>query len=388
MDSVRIMPTRLEGVNDALAGIDKSDTYGIAFTQNNSFFSAGWTDDQGIYIFSQFLHKVFGLNSIDSINLFYMLVLVLGFVFFSIGIFSLFKNIKTRVVSVLTIVVLSLLTYKISDLYIMFYFSSSLLFLFLYIMKNRFSFKSKLLILLIFGILLGISNIFRSHASTAVVLFIISYIFINGLNKSKIIAMITSLIGGLVLTSMLWNITIIQPKTTFLENTKTMTPITTQHPFWHSVYIGLGFIDNPYVGQYLDEVGIEKVKSISPEVKYLSTEYEEILKKETFSFIISHPGLFFQTIGAKFGVMFFYALVFMNIGIYWIIKNITVKEFIPFGLAISFNSLFGFLVIPATIYLLGFIIFVVLFTIYFVSKSFEEKEMINETEIYCNPPKN
>lgn len=58
---------------------------------------------------------------------------------------------------------------------------------------------------------------------------------------------------------------------------------------WHSMYIGLGFEDNPYGIYYKDECGIAKAKSINPVAEYHSEEYFQILKEEYFKILKNDP---------------------------------------------------------------------------------------------------
>ncbi|KIM06100.1 MAG: hypothetical protein KN64_00980 [Sulfurovum sp. AS07-7] len=73
--------------------------------------------------------------------------------------------------------------------------------------------------------------------------------------------------------------------------------------------------------------------------------------------------------------MFLYFILFANIGLYcfYKIKNKDVNFLLPFGIAISFNSIFGFLVIPSINYLIGFITLSTIFAIYYIDAYLREK---------------
>ncbi|WP_066404429.1 hypothetical protein [Aliarcobacter cryaerophilus] len=374
----KIMPTRYEGLEDAISGMNKSNIYGVG-EKNGDFFNAGWSDDQGLYVFSQFLNKYFDLTAMESIGLFYVLIISLGFVLYILGSMLLFSNKKTIFVSFIGILILTLLTYKVRDTYIMFYFTGSFVFIFIWMFKKQKDIKPALLLSMLFiiGLSLEMSNLFRGHAGTGVLLFICLYIFLSRFCiKNKVLFISVFLTSSLAI-NFLWSNTIQIPKERFLKQVGTDLPITSSHPFWHSVYIGLGFVDNHIVSTYKDEIGIEKVKSINSDVKYLSMEYENILRGEVILYVIKYPLLFLQNISAKIGVLVFYFILFVNLGIYYIvknIKNIEYRETLPFYVGILFNSLFGILVIPSLNYIIGFISFSILFAIYIMNYAFEKNK--------------
>src|SRR5205823_5534290 len=88
------------------------------------------------------------------------------------------------------------------------------------------------------------------------------------------------------------------------------------HPFWHSIYIGLGYLRNSDVPEYRDEVGFAKVQALRPEVAYPSTEYEQVLKRETFNLAKRRPFLILANLLVKFLVVSLFCLCAANVGLY------------------------------------------------------------------------
>jgi len=144
------------------------------------------------------------------------------------------------------------------------------------------------------------------------------------------------------------------------------------HPLWHSVYIGLGFLDNEYGLKYNDDVAYNKVRSISPGTRLVSPEYEQILKRETFKFIREHPRFVLYTLFAKLGIAFFFLLVFANIGL---LAAIRYPKGWPLELsfwgAISISALPGIIVIPTPPYLLGLIALATIYGIVSINHAVE-----------------
>ena len=55
----------------------------------------------------------------------------------------------------------------------------------------------------------------------------------------------------------------ILPKLTFPGRMK-------QHPMWHSIYIGLGYLPNDLGLRYRDDVATAKVRELAPDSGYLT----------------------------------------------------------------------------------------------------------------------
>jgi hypothetical protein len=248
------------------------------------------------------------------------------------------------------------------------------LFLYLIDKNNKKNIFFMLVILAYFSV---VSHIIRSYSFVPTVLFVLIYLFFNLKSSIKyyyISFLILSIFAGYASYKVYENS--INNK---LIELNADANLNTKHVFWHSVYIGLGYVDNEYIPHYLDEVAMQKVYSIDPSIKYLSKEYEEVLKNETFKFIKEHKMIAIQNFGAKFGVMFLYFLIFSNIGFYcfYASKNRKNREFfLPCLCALCFNAIFGFLVVPSVNYLLGFVSFSVIFAIYYINNYINEKRFL------------
>lgn len=134
------------------------------------------------------------------------------------------------------------------------------------------------------------------------------------------------------------------------------------HPFWHSVYIGFGYVKNDAVPEYRDEVGIAKVCSMDAAAGFTSPQYESDLRTATLQLVRARPGLVVRNLLAKLLVVLAYLLVFGNIG--WLAlfrRPLILAIDLAFFAAMAFNSLFGLLVVPRAGYLLGMIAYAALF---------------------------
>jgi hypothetical protein len=63
----------------------------------------------------------------------------------------------------------------------------------------------------------------------------------------------------------------------------------TQHPLFHTAYIGLGYLHNDFGIRFKDGVASARVQSEDPGTVYMSHRYETIIRRAYFSFLEAHP---------------------------------------------------------------------------------------------------
>jgi len=119
------------------------------------------------------------------------------------------------------------------------------------------------------------------------------------------------------------------------------------HPFWHSVYIGLGWVHNSEVARYRDDVGFAKVQSIDPDAVALpccSPRYEAVLRNEVIRIAEHKPWIIAENLLAK--------LTFVGVGVGLLL--LPVRRWDPaFAVSIALGALPGILVTPNPAYILG-----------------------------------
>lgn len=219
----------------------------------------------------------------------------------------------------------------------------------------------------------GCFHLMRSHSGTAVLLFSMVLLLFTRQDSWRRKGLIV--MGMFVMVAIPWLYTHSlskQAAKTILAHEALYPPGANQHPFWHSVYIGFGFVNNPYVSAYKDEVAVEKVKSIDPSVGYLSKEYESILRREVFA--IHNIAFWIMNIGAKGGVVVVYLLLFANVGVVLRLFSRGGHQCeLAFIVALSFSAVPGVLIVPYRAYLLGMIAFAVLYNIVTVNMKWTQE---------------
>ena len=71
------------------------------------------------------------------------------------------------------------------------------------------------------------------------------------------------------------------------------------HPFWHSAYIGLGYLPNRWGIAWKDASAEAAVRRVDPKAPYLSARYSSILEHRYFHILREDPGFVLRTYAEK-----------------------------------------------------------------------------------------
>ena len=367
MKLFQTMPCRVKSYEAALNGFKKTDTYLIAFNDicnggKEILIPAGYTDYVGSFLYIPYISNTLNLN-VETVTTFFYIFY--GLICISLSLLGLYRFYETKpalIHGTLSIIGIGLICIFISDTYSFYGLTS--LGLITWWSKIKIILKkidSKRLIFFAFtGLLIGFSNTVRGNSGTDIFLSIscvlILYSYINrSFYKFYIIILILAPILFIN-----YQIDLLKNKSRnyLIENTdvQKVYDLNFVRAIWHNAYYGLGYlsINNEDVPEPSDTYSVKKAKEIKPDVIYYSKEYEKILKNEYFNFVKNYPFLYIKIIFSKAGLILFYFVFFLNIGIYFLFKNKLKSETILFfGSGIIFNSLFGILAEPDYTYLLG-----------------------------------
>jgi hypothetical protein len=134
------------------------------------------------------------------------------------------------------------------------------------------------------------------------------------------------------------------------------------HPFWHTIFLGFGYLQNQWGLRYDDAIGAATVNHLIPGGALMySPIYETTLRNHLVVLFRQDPDFFIETIFAKIGVIFGYFLRWANVGI--IAACLRPQSLVltgAFGVALAWSALPGLLTMPVPCYLLGFSTFAAL----------------------------
>lgn len=338
------------------------------------FKPAGFTDNVGIYYIVPRIATWLGLDLGGSIDAFLGGMVLLSLAVGMVGAFLLYRRWSVRCVAFLMLAGVSLIAWCVGNVYIV--YSSAVIAIVpwcVYLYRGGSGSPGHVLVGFAAGIVIGVANFLRSHSGTAVFIFllplILSYPRADRTKKALLVAVV---LLGILLSSMPFRLAVRERDRFLAQNAPGYGDVAARHPFWHSVYIGFGYLSNEYGIRYEDEVAARKVREISPKAGYVSAEYEKILRGEIFRLTLRHPLFVLRTVFAKAGVLFLFFLIFANLG-FLFRKRFPQDRAVEnsFFAALAFSALPGILVIPQPGYILGYIAFAALYGINGVERIIE-----------------
>jgi len=364
---MEIMGSRYRQLQEALEGYQLTGTALISQT-GQGLGPAGVSDDIGAYYFIPKIAVTFALTLDQTIELFYGLMMAGAVVLSAAGFILFFRSWASVLITPLVLGVLGYISFaKVGDVYLVSCaLPMAIVPLFSWLAKVDKGGSVLTGFSGISGVCIGLAHYMRAHAGTGLLLYLCAAIFWHlGAARARRIATFGVLIAGVLMGHLFFQALIVERDRYLLVHAPGALSAITGHPFWHSIYIGFGFLSNDYGIQYLDQIAIEKVRSIAPSAKYLSEEYEITLRQEVMRLVAAHPLFTSMTLFAKSGVIAMYVFLSVNLGL-------VAAKFKPiprplagaFWSAIVFSSLPGLLVIPSVAYLLGMITCGVLYGLY------------------------
>jgi glycosyltransferase involved in cell wall biosynthesis len=368
---INIMGTRYW---DLVYTVNGNRQTGVPLVQlNDSVLGpAGGPDDIGSFYVIPKLSMLLGLPVSHSIDIFYGGLLLFAFLASLGGFFLSCRGLLARALALLGLLLLTALAYRVGDVYI-FHFVTAVIaipWMFLLIRRSANLRLQLPIFLFLMGLLIGIADAVRSHAGTAALIFLCSILLfqVSAAHRRKM-ALLLCLAVGLLLPKLFFSRLVAERDAFLIAQCPEYKMLTAQHPLWHTMYAGFGYLQNDYGLRWDDTVSYRKVQSIAPGTVYASEDYERILKHEVLLLVRRQPLYVFMTLASKAGVILCVLLLGSNLGLLatalhpkpWPIE-------LSFSLSIAFSSLPALVAIPAPEYLLGLISFAVLYAI--VSLSF------------------
>lgn len=113
---MEIMSIRLRMLEDALAGLEQTGVSLVAL-RDGKLYSAGFSDDPGMYLVIPQLAKSFGLSIGETLDMFYYVLIGCSFMIALSGLLVLYRKMRERVVAVLGLIVVGALVLRTGDVY-------------------------------------------------------------------------------------------------------------------------------------------------------------------------------------------------------------------------------------------------------------------------------
>lgn len=371
-----MMGSRVTNLAYAFDGLQQTHVPLVAKSAQG-FFPAGFADDQGLYYFIPWMARATGLSFQVSAYLFLFSIVLAGWLLGSWGFWKIFKPVWLRLAASALLLVFCLETYrKVEDIYLVMLFTVLAFVpnLLAFSRNGKNSWKELWPWFTLGTVVLGYCNFIRSQSGNGILLFMAVWLVLNnGIPWKRKVPLFLVLLACSQVSvfhfKALW-----KNRDAYLQANQPGYQLPVNgHPFWHSVYIGFGYLPNPYGLQYADEVAAAKVASVDPKIPYCSPQYEKVLEGATLDFVRSHPLFALKTFFMKALKLLGYAAFFANAGILCAFyRRIPWAELLPMLVCGAFYALPGLLVVPFKIYALGMIAMALVFGIYAVGLALEK----------------
>lgn len=340
-------------------------------------------DDLGMYYVIPMMSSFFNVDFQTLYFVFFIGLIVVGFILASWGFHLLFPSTVSFVISTLIYAVLAVYSLYILDVYSIVFLCVSIVPLAIYLSQSK-NMYAVLFFLMFSGLILGSANIFRNHSGTGIFIFMTIGIIMLDVKPFKKTAFVAILGTFFTMPYIYINREMSARNQALLEkgfDQRMFEGFNTSHIFWHSVYLGLGYDkQNPYQIQWADDFGYNTARQMIkdqgikgvPRINPLSmpSKYEELIQEKFWDIFLHDPVFVFKTWGLKLWQVLKIWVWFINIGLILLFFQTWSKQsFLPFIAAILFYLLPGILVYPHHMYILGGLILTGLVLIFLIDQT-------------------
>jgi hypothetical protein len=353
---VTIRGDRYIGVNEALSGWNET---GVPLV---GLYHGQWEpvpcgDDPGLFYIVPLLARATGWNDLKALELFLLGVLALAALAGLVALWMNADSIQHRLLACVPIVAGTFVSYKAGDVYLI--QGSAVLIStpwLIYCLRKDARELPRLLICFAAGIVLGTAQWIRSQSGLPVLVLFTVLVLFDHLRPIKKLGLLIALFLGMSLPLLYSQIPLHQRDKFLAIRNPAYQESLNHHLLWHTVYVGLSYLKNPYVASWHDAVGTEYVAKIDPTVIYGGEKYDDLLMVRVKEIALENPRLVLFTVVAKFGVMLCLLLTCLNVGLVAaILRPKAIGTELAFWLAFATAALPGIIAIPDPQYAVGMV---------------------------------
>ncbi len=359
---------RYNEVNEALSGWNAT---GVPFVGwlNGRWEPVPCGDDTGLFYTVPLLARYAGLTAARALDVFLLGVLIVSAIAGLVGLWLPSSDVRQRMIALVPISIGTYLCFRMGDVYL---FQGSVVLMLVpwltFCLKISLGSWCRFLIVFLSGIFLGLAQWMRTQSGSAVLVFFVVLVCFSSLRRFAKVLLPIILLVGMTLPLLFAQFQLGRRDRFLVTHRSGYQPPLNHHMFWHTTYLGLGFLTNPYVPAWRDAVAVEYARAIDPTVIYGGKEYEALLRSRVLEIVHLHPRLILYAVAAKIGVLACMLLVSINIGLAAAISRPKhLGTDIAFGLAMATAALPGIIAIPEPQYVLGMIILALYYWYYSVS---------------------
>jgi hypothetical protein len=317
-------------------------------------------DDTGIFYLVPLLARTTGWGADRSLDSFHFGVLAISAIIGVAGLWLTASGLLQRVIATIPICVGEYVSFRAGDVYVIQGAVVLMLIPWLvYSLKAAVIPWRRFLIVFLSGIVLGLAQWIRTQSGSPVLVFflvLLCFSHFSQVQRSLKILLALALMAGMSLPLLYAQIPLHQRDRFLAAHQPGYQPPVNHHLFWHTAYLGLAYLTNPFVKEWRDGLAVEYVQAIDPAAIYGGEEYERLLRSQVEEIVRRHPRFILDTVAAKSGVLAGMLLLSINIGFAAMIakpKPPAIEA--AFWVAMATAAAPGIIAIPAAQYVLGMI---------------------------------
>lgn len=278
-------------------------------------FVPGQGDDIGLYYFVPLIATRLGVSAATALSIFQWTILVLATLVGSLVSLKLVSGRESRVFAVMGMLGVATLSFGIGDAYLVgSMFTAAVIPSALYAFARKDENRT-LLALAVIGFFAAIANFISFYSACGGLAFVLALIYWSGETRKAKLWFVAALAAGFLAATAITQVSISR-RDDFLRATNSAYEAPSRnHGFWLKTYMGLGFLANPYVSGFRNDVAAARLEELSPGTRLESPTAGRVLRRETLTVMRNHPWFAIRTLAAKAGVVFVYLFVFVAAGL-------------------------------------------------------------------------
>lgn len=352
-------------LRDSVAGYRAT---GVPLTalNNGRIIAAGGSDDIGLYYVTAKLSKWGGVGLDATLYVFFFGAIALCVGLGVLGFVLLWHRRPDQIASIVALVAGSLLAYLTAgDVYMLPFFVPIMIVPWVLYFRRTTSLLPLTWLAVCVGLIVGLSRSVRLDSALPSFCFtLLMFAFAYVVRWRLRVLLISILLVTVLLPGFFFKRQLAYRDAFLAARDHQYTAPTGHHVVWHDVYIGLGFLSNPYIAGYCDEEAAKAVRSVSATTRYASSEYESIIRGKVFELLRRDPKFVLFTLFSKVAITIFMFVVCCNLGLIAAIRYPKPWGIeLAFWAAILFSSIAPILTVPLPKYSMSVIAFAILYGI-------------------------
>jgi hypothetical protein len=382
---IGMMGDRYSEVSEALLGWNETGVP-LVGKFNDRWEAVPCGDDTGLFYIVPLLARQTGWSADRSLDAFLLGMIALSATVGLAGLWLTASGVWLRILAIVPIAAAAYLAYKMGDVYVV---QGSVVLIsipwLLYALKAGVRSWLRFLIVFLSGISLGLAQWIRTQSGPPMLVFFAILVCFSPFRRSLKILLSATLLIGMSLPLLYEQFPLHERDRFLVTHRPGYQPSLSHHLFWHTAYLGLSYLTNPYVSAWRDLDAVQYVQTVDPNVTYGGEKYEALLRSRVEEIIHRDHKFIFYTVAAKAGVLACMLLLCINVGLAAAIscpKSLGTE--LAFGLATTFAALSGIIAIPVPQYVLGMITLALLYWYYSII-FYVERRSARPTKTWSHP---